>query len=94
MEFYSRKLEKTLADFETQFADKHKLDEVRHTVFVLEPTGDDFTFRAVEQEYVSGEVKNADVKPAAVKSEKSLPSKPKKAEPSAGSLPSDERPPT
>ncbi|HEV2969072.1 MAG TPA: hypothetical protein VGY55_03715 [Pirellulales bacterium] len=58
-QFYPPQLEKRLADLEKQFADKHDIAEVRHTIFSLSLTDDGYEFRVVEQEYVSGELKSA-----------------------------------
>jgi hypothetical protein len=66
-QFYPAALERTLVELENQFAGKHELAEVRHTVFALTPLDKDYEFRVVEQEYVSGDVKSADAKPAGTK---------------------------
>lgn len=63
-QFYPPQLEKTLADLEQKFAAPRNVAEVRHTVFALTPTDKAFEFRVVEQEFVTGELKKADAKPA------------------------------
>jgi hypothetical protein len=72
-QFYPPQLETALADLEKEFAAPRNLAEVRHTVFALMAADKSYEFRVAEQEYVTGEVKNADAKPAAAKNEKPPP---------------------
>jgi hypothetical protein len=61
-QFYPAQLESTLADLEKQFAAPRNVADVRHTVFALTAADKSFVFRVAEQEYMSGELKNADAK--------------------------------
>lgn len=61
-QFYPAQLESTLADLEKQFATPRNVAEVRHTVFALTAAEKSYVFRVAEQEYMGGEVKNADAK--------------------------------
>jgi hypothetical protein len=62
-QFYPPELEAQLSDLEKEFAGKHDVADVRHTIFGFNAAGN--SLEVVEQEYVSGEVKTPTPTPVA-----------------------------